>query len=310
LLNGEFYSKGKLLLTGEYLVLYGAKALAVPLKFGQAMNVRDLQRPGFLIWETYVMGKLWFTVTFKLNDLEILYSSNQETARFVQSLLVAGSKHQPELLTTTEGYLIQNYLDFDINWGLGSSSSLVSNLAWWLEISPFTLYRELYHGSGYDVICARSEKPILYQLKRDLPVFREINFKPAFSDQVYFVYLGRKQDSQKSVTYFKSLQNPDGKITGEISDLTDSMLNAGSFDEFLKVMRHHEEIIASVLALTRVKEELFPDFPGEVKSLGAWGGDFVMAASHASHDEIIDYFSRKNLPVVFPWKDIVLEIRN
>ena len=25
--------------------------------------------------------------------------------------------------------------------------------------------------------------------------------------------------------------------------------------------------------------EGFPDFPGEIKSLGAWGGDFILAAS-------------------------------
>ena len=30
-----FYSNGKLLITGEYVVLDGAKALALPTKFGQ-----------------------------------------------------------------------------------------------------------------------------------------------------------------------------------------------------------------------------------------------------------------------------------
>ena len=37
-----FYSHGKLLLTGEYLVLDGALALAVPCKLGQSLTVRSI----------------------------------------------------------------------------------------------------------------------------------------------------------------------------------------------------------------------------------------------------------------------------
>ena len=36
-----FYSNGKLLITGEYVVLDGAKALALPTKFGQSLLVKD-----------------------------------------------------------------------------------------------------------------------------------------------------------------------------------------------------------------------------------------------------------------------------
>ena len=35
-----FYSNGKLLITGEYVVLDGAKALALPTKFGQSLVVK------------------------------------------------------------------------------------------------------------------------------------------------------------------------------------------------------------------------------------------------------------------------------
>ena len=38
--NQTFYSNGKLLLTGEYVVLDGAKALAVPTRFGQNLIVK------------------------------------------------------------------------------------------------------------------------------------------------------------------------------------------------------------------------------------------------------------------------------
>lgn len=39
----SFKSNGKLLLTGEYLVLDGAVALALPTKMGQIMTVEPLR---------------------------------------------------------------------------------------------------------------------------------------------------------------------------------------------------------------------------------------------------------------------------
>ena len=56
----NFYSNGKLLLTGEYLVLDGAKALAIPTKFGQDLLVEPIQEPE-LIWASFTnTGDCWF----------------------------------------------------------------------------------------------------------------------------------------------------------------------------------------------------------------------------------------------------------
>jgi len=60
-------------------VLYGAKSLAVPLKFGQRMIISELPDPGALKWETFVMGKSWFSGEYNLNKLEILGYSDQKT---------------------------------------------------------------------------------------------------------------------------------------------------------------------------------------------------------------------------------------
>ena len=38
-----FYSNGKLLITGEYLVLDGAKAFALPTKFGQKLTIEETE---------------------------------------------------------------------------------------------------------------------------------------------------------------------------------------------------------------------------------------------------------------------------
>jgi mevalonate kinase len=95
--SGDYYSNGKFLLSGEYFVLYGAKALAVPLKYGQRMRVEELPEPGILQWETYVLNKLWFSAGFYLKDMEIIKSSDDQTALFIQNLLKEGGKLQPGL---------------------------------------------------------------------------------------------------------------------------------------------------------------------------------------------------------------------
>jgi len=52
-----YYMHGKFLITGEYLVLKGALALAQPLRFGQHMDVKKTTEP-ILHWKSLdVAGK-------------------------------------------------------------------------------------------------------------------------------------------------------------------------------------------------------------------------------------------------------------
>ena len=56
----KHYSNGKLLLTGEYLVLDGAKSLAIPTKFGQDLVISKIKEPQ-LIWGSFTnTGECWF----------------------------------------------------------------------------------------------------------------------------------------------------------------------------------------------------------------------------------------------------------
>jgi hypothetical protein len=258
-----------------------------------------------LYWETYVLDKLWFTARFRLKDMEILNFSDQKTALFIRDLLKEGGKLQPELRLTSQGFSIHNYIDFDIRWGLGSSSSLVSNLAYWLDVDPYALYRSTFHGSGYDVFCARANRPIRYQLKDDRYELQEVSFKPAFADQLFFIYLGRKQDSQESLRKFKAQLFRDDQVIHKVSSLTDAFINTSGLDDFLSVMRFHEETISLAIGLPAVKQEIFPDFNGEIKSLGAWGGDFVMAGTKMNPEEVRKYFEGKGLTIIFRWDEII-----
>ena len=70
----EFYSNGKLLITGEYVVLDGAKALAIPTKFGQYLTVNTLKnkQQAKLFWQSIdEKGNIWFQGEFKLPNFEL-----------------------------------------------------------------------------------------------------------------------------------------------------------------------------------------------------------------------------------------------
>lgn len=303
--SGGFFSRGKLLLSGEYYVLYGAKALAVPTRFGQWMRVIETRRPGLLLWETFVQDKPWFTATFNLRDMSVSATSDEKTAQFLLLLLEEGLKLRAIPLPEFQGYYVETRLDFDIRWGLGSSSTLISNLAYWLDIDPFLLFRHVMPGSGYDLFCARASRPIIYQLQNEKPLVSNIKFFPSYHKNLYLVYSGRKQDSQESVMKFRQNHGNDLKIISEISTLTERMAHSGSLDEFISVMKSHEELLSIALGMPVIKQERFPDFDGEIKSLGAWGGDFILAASRLPLRKVKEYFLEKNLSVIFRYDEIV-----
>lgn len=51
---------------------------------------------------------------------------------------------------------------------------------------------------------------------------------------------------------------------------------------------------------------LFHDFPGEIKSLGAWGGDFLLAAASTNVEKQKKYFQQKGFETSFNYKELVL----
>ena len=72
-------------------------------------------------------------------------------------------------------------------------------------------------------------------------------------------------------------------------------------------MDQHEELTARIIGQTPIKQLLFSDFNGSIKSLGAWGGDFILAASGASEKYVQEYFNRKNLFTIFNYSEFVIE---
>lgn len=301
----EFYSNGKLLLTGEYLVLDGAMALAVPTRYGQSLIVEPITEP-LIIWESYTQeGALWFEIRMALHHGEINYSDLQDPiAERLLSIFKAVTKQQPLFLPDQNGLRITTHLDFPRDWGLGTSSTLINNIAQWSGVDPYQLLADTFGGSGYDIACARHNVPITYQLSNNtgrIIIERDLNFP--FEQQLYFVFLNKKQNSRDGIAAYKNNKTVSTTAISEITAISNDMLSCGSLTAFQFLMESHETIISEVIQQKPVKEVLFRDFQGSIKSLGAWGGDFVMVAIDASPES---YFRSKGYDTIIPYRDLIL----
>lgn len=299
-----FYSNGKLLITGEYLVLDGAKALALPTKFGQYLTVSSAKNQE-IHWTSFDKDKsIWFQETIPFSEI-IKYkkTENQSVKSTLIEILYEAHLLNPEFLNTSKGYIISTQLTFPMTWGLGTSSTLINNIAQWLEINAFELLKNSFGGSGYDIACAQNDSPIFYQIIDGKPEVKPIIFNPIFSDKLYFVYLNQKQNSKSAIASYYKKQNNLSAVLPEINKITVEISEALTLEKFQELLQKHENIMSEVLEIPTVKSHLFPYFNGTVKSLGAWGGDFVLVVSTENPTA---YFKAKGFKTVISFDEMIL----
>lgn len=301
----KFYSNGKLLLSGEYVILDGALGLAIPTKYGHSLQVASAEA-SVLDWESLDKdGLVWFHGSFELESFAIRTSSDIETAKTLQQLLRQAQRQNPSFLNTSPGCKVVARLDFPKKWGLGTSSTLINNIAQWAGVDAYRLLWKAFGGSGYDIACARHDRPVLYRLHGEKANVGEVHFDPPFKDSLYFVHLNKKQSSKQAVQSYKLKQFNKEEIISRISGITEKMAHETGLDGFKALMREHEAILSATLGIRPVKSALFPDYFGSIKSLGAWGGDFILATGDASTP---DYFKSKGFETVVAYADMALDI--
>lgn len=298
---------GKFLLSAEYLVLKGATALALPLRFGQAIEVSALAG-NTLEWESFdTSGTCWFRATFDLPSLVVVSTNAKPIADKLQKILLEARKLQPAFLHSTQGIHVCIKADYPLHWGLGSSSTLTAAIASWAGISPLKLHFCSSGGSGYDVACATAQGPLLYRLSDGVPWTGPVSFHPPFADHLFFAYLGNKQDTESSLLQVRiRLQHVQADAIGQADQLSHRMLQARTLEEFESVLREHESLISKIIGLPTLAETRFADLPGAVKSLGSWGGDFCLITWRASQNQLQRYLAQKNIDCFFSFNDIVL----
>lgn len=298
------------------MVLDGAKSLAIPTKFGQDLVLTKINESQ-LIWGSFSnTGECWFEAIFELPKLRLIsatFNADQDggkdtIAETLQNMLQEARKLNPNFLNTDQGYVVKTNLTFPQNWGLGSSSTLISNIASWANVNAFDLLWNAFSGSGYDIACAQNDTAIFYSVMNKKPVVEKVIFNPTFKNDLFFVYLNQKQNSREGIKRYKEyiakIDNDSQKetIIDKINLLTDAFANATSINELNIIIIAHEQIISNLIQIEPVKQRLFSDYFGEIKSLGAWGGDFILVTGNQKTPK---YFKEKGYHTILSYEEMV-----
>ena len=170
-------------------------------------------------------------------------------------------------------------------------------------MNAYTLLEKTFGGSGYDLACAQHNTPIFYTRNGINPIVEKVAFNPIFKDQLYFVYLNKKQNSREGIQRFKALKGNLIAEIAQISQLTDAFVACNNLIDFEKLLIEHEQIVSKTIQLKTVQETYFSDYFGKTKSLGAWGGDFILATGNSDSKF---YFNKKGFETVIPYTDLIL----
>ncbi len=298
---GKVFSPGKLLLTSEYVVLDGALALAVPTKLGQEFFFEEIaDNQSIVVWEALHQNQSWLIVKIDYKSWTIIETNNNKAAEFVVKVLQNVQRLSPIKFQSNISYQLKTNLQFPSDYGWGSSSTLMNNVAEWASIDAFILNEMSLGGSGYDIAVAKEKTAILYEIKDQEKIATPVVFKPQFADELLLVHLNQKQDSREGISMYRSRPKSD-KLIHEFSDLTHQILQVSTLEEFSELMTIHEKKLASFLQIKSVKEKFFEPLPFFVKSLGAWGGDFVLTSKFSGYQQ---WFSDNGYHTVLNYTDV------
>lgn len=298
---GEIFSPGKLMLTSEYFAMDGALVLAVPTRLGQEFSFEEIPDGKFLIiWKAFHQEKPWLRVVIDYRSWQIIETNISSSAEFIVRTLKNVQALSSIKFKHNFTYHLKTNLQFPADYGLGSSSTLMNNLAEWAEIDPFHLNKISLGGSGYDIAVAKEKSAVLYQSVPEIR-YEKVNFDPSFKDELIFIHLNQKQDSREGISLYRS-KNKSQKLVDEFSDLTRNILLCNELENFSRLMLIHEQKISDFLEIPTVKDRFFENCPVFVKSLGAWGGDFVMSSKFGGFK---DYFWGKGFTAIFDYSDLV-----
>jgi hypothetical protein len=298
----HFSAYGKFLITGEYAVLDNVTALAVPLKLKQHLEVTTLQNKE-IHWKSYDGdGSLWFELKSNLNEIYGQHTFKDPVAAKLAQILRSAQSLNSKL-KIEQGFSAVTRLDFNRKYGMGTSSTLISLIAQWTGCDVYKLQFACFGGSGYDIACANARRALVYNYNDSDPIVKPFVFDPQIKEKLFLVYLNEKQNSRDSIARFDpNLLTTDLKQT--LNEMPERFIKAGNnLDIFNALIDEHESIISQLVNLQPVKQRLFSDFAGSVKSLGGWGGDFVMATGGKEQRK---YFKNKGYDVIIEWDDVVM----
>lgn len=298
---GEIFSPGKLMLTSEYFAMDGALVLALPTRLGQEFFFQENNDgQSMIFWEAYHQNQLWLKAVIDYRNWSILETNISSSAEFILKTLKNVQLLSEQKFKNTNSYHLKTNLQFPADFGLGSSSTLMNNLALWSGVDPFELNTLSLGGSGYDIAVAKEKSAVLYRSQPEIE-YEKVDFNPVYKNELIFIHLNQKQDSRAGIQLYRSkIKSQD--LIDEFSNITREIMTCHELECFSSLMQVHEQKVSAFLGIPTVKEKLFEDCPVFVKSLGAWGGDFVMSTKFEGFRA---YFLGKGFTTIFEWKDII-----
>ena len=297
-----FKSNGKILLCSEYLVLEGAKAIALPSKLTQDLQVTKCQNE-IIEWQSFDENNdLWFEEKFYFNGNDLKYESKKnKTSEKILLLFkfLLKTKDVNDIL----GNKFLTKLNFKREWGLGTSSTFVNNLAKWAKTDPYKLLFSAFNGSGYDIACCDVNNPILFQKKQNSISIENIIFNPPFIENLYLVYLEKKQNTQTSIINYFNVKSDRKHLIEKVNFITEEIIKCKDLNQFEDLIVEHENIIASATSQEPIHQSVFSAYSqGKIKSLGAWGGDFILVTSKNND---LSFFKNKGYNTILKLSDLV-----
>lgn len=300
-----YTAHGKFLITGEYAVLSNVPALAVPLQLNQYLKIYPRNDNKFS-WHSYDHdGSLWFNTEHDLNIItgnQPIVCDNPIANKLIEILITAHKLSPYGFNTFGQGFDAVTTLDFNRIYGMGTSSTLLSLLSQWLECDAYALQFACFGGSGYDIACATASKPLIYNYNNAQPQLKSLDWSPMIKDAIFFVYLNNKQDSRDAIACYDPTRLT-SNIFNELSDMPQLFINASDhLGRFNQLIQRHEAIISSIINLQPVQARLFNDYTGAIKSLGGWGGDFIMCTGGNDHRQ---YFIDRGYNTILEWDQVI-----
>ena len=299
---GALFSPGKLLLTSEYVVLDGALALAVPTKWGQEFFFEEIQDGKSLIhWKALHQGQVWLNALIDYKNAKVLNTNISDSAAFILKVLLNVKELSIKQFQQDHSYSITTNLQFPADYGLGSSSTLMNNLAQWANIDAFELNEISLGGSGYDIAVAKENSSLLFQNSPSGRIIKRVNFAPSFTNELLFIHLNKKQDSREGIDLYRGKQKSE-ELIAQFSAITEEVLKVQTLENFSQLMTLHEKKLSQFLETETAKEKYFENCPVFIKSLGAWGGDFILTSKFPGFK---DYFQGKGFTTIFAYKELI-----
>ena len=297
-----FKSNGKILLCSEYLVLEGAKAVALPSKLTQDLQVTKCENK-IIEWQSFDENNdLWFEEKFYFSGSDLKYDSKKNKTSEKILLLF---KYLLKIKDVNDilGNKFLTKLNFKREWGLGTSSTFVNNLAKWAKTDPYKLLFSAFNGSGYDIACCDVKNPIFFQKKQNSISIENISFNPPFIENLYLVYLEKKQNTQTSIINYFKTKSDRKYLIDKVNFIAEEIIKCKALNQFEDLIEEHENIIANATSQEPIHQSAFSTYSqGKIKSLGAWGGDFILVTSKNND---LNYFKSKGYNTILKLSELV-----